>query len=344
MGCPKITYYKEGEGLEKSTVHFLGGLEEKKFASKFCDSYYPFGLTFNSYTSGVENLYKLTGNEEQPEWDVYDFNARMYDAALGRFNSIDPLADFNQESWNPYHFNYNNPLRFVDPSGLYSTEEWMKDNGITSDDLISVYQDDDDDDDSSDGEGTDPEKKKQQNEVSEPALASGTNSQGGNSSDNTVAGLSIAFGTAEAIVGKISTTLPVYDVGGKLIGHIQIITKGALPAATQAIKVGGNLLSIAGTMYDVKLLTENKMSVGEFAYNATGTIASGATAFIVGGSVGAGAGAIVGGIFLLGKESYNAIQDMNAHYDRMDKLGLINHRNRADSWSDFKNDATWWLR
>ncbi len=108
------------------------------------DDYYPFGLTFNSFTSGAEYLYKLTGNEEQNEWDVFDFNARMYDAALGRFNSIDPLADFNQESWNPYHFNYNNPLRFIDPTGLYSTEEWMEDNGITEDDLINIYSESDD--------------------------------------------------------------------------------------------------------------------------------------------------------------------------------------------------------
>lgn len=113
------------------------------------------GIAFNSSATSPENLYKLTGNEEQKEWEVFDFNARMFDPALMRFNSIDPLADANQESWNPYHYNYNNPVRLVDPTGLYSTEEWKKDNGITDDDLINVYSASDSED-----EGGNPHLKK----------------------------------------------------------------------------------------------------------------------------------------------------------------------------------------
>ena len=108
------------------------------------DDYYPFGLAFNSTTSSPENLYKFNGNEEQKELRWYDFNARMYDASLGRFSSIDPLTEVDQESWTPYHFSYNNPTRFNDPSGLYSTEEWMRDNGVTQDDLITIYRAPDD--------------------------------------------------------------------------------------------------------------------------------------------------------------------------------------------------------
>ena len=99
--------------------------------------YYPFGGVFNHYSSGTENLYKLTGNEEQKEWSVFDFNARMYDSWLGRFNSIDPLADTEQESWNPYHFNYNNLIAYVDPTGLFSTHTDSTGN------VIAVYDDGD---------------------------------------------------------------------------------------------------------------------------------------------------------------------------------------------------------
>ena len=42
----------------------------------------------------------------------------MYDAGIGRFGAIDPLADDKQESWNPYHYVFNNPTRFTDPTGL----------------------------------------------------------------------------------------------------------------------------------------------------------------------------------------------------------------------------------
>jgi RHS repeat-associated protein len=83
--------------------------------------YYPFGLTFNSYTSGTENLYKFGTKEEQKEWSVYDFDARMYDPALGRFLHVDPLAD-KAPDWTPYRYGFNNPLKFIDPTGMF--EDW----------------------------------------------------------------------------------------------------------------------------------------------------------------------------------------------------------------------------
>jgi len=49
MGCPRITYHQEGEGLEKSSVHFFGRQEEKSVPLKKCNNYYPFGGTFNSF-------------------------------------------------------------------------------------------------------------------------------------------------------------------------------------------------------------------------------------------------------------------------------------------------------
>ena len=53
------------------------------------NDYYPFGLIFNSYTSGDENLYKFTGKEDQKETGWIDFGARMFDPALGRWQVID---------------------------------------------------------------------------------------------------------------------------------------------------------------------------------------------------------------------------------------------------------------
>jgi RHS repeat-associated protein len=49
--------------------------------------------------------------------ELYDFNARTYDQQIGRFIQIDPLFEDGQESINPYHFSYNNPIRFSDPDG-----------------------------------------------------------------------------------------------------------------------------------------------------------------------------------------------------------------------------------
>ena len=60
----------------------------------------------------------------------------MYDPQLGRWFCLDPLQQFSS----PYIYAGNNPLRFIDPTGMYSTEEWKRDNGVTDDDLIKIYQ------------------------------------------------------------------------------------------------------------------------------------------------------------------------------------------------------------
>jgi len=96
---------------------------KKEQAEKNRDSYYPFGMNIAALSSSapmsMANRFKYNGNEEQTNFDfnIYDFNARMYDAQLGRFMNIDPLAE-TQLSHSPYHFSYNNPIFFNDPTGL----------------------------------------------------------------------------------------------------------------------------------------------------------------------------------------------------------------------------------
>jgi RHS repeat-associated protein len=57
--------------------------------------------------------------EESALGGIYDFNARMYDPAIGRFLSADTIVPGagDPQSFNRFAFVRNNPLKYVDPSG-----------------------------------------------------------------------------------------------------------------------------------------------------------------------------------------------------------------------------------
>ncbi|TKG87899.1 hypothetical protein EYV94_27790 [Puteibacter caeruleilacunae] len=85
-------------------------------SSKQVLSYYPFGLTME--TSGTStNKYLYNGKELQEETDWLDYDARMYDAEIGRWHTVDSMAE-KMRRWSLYSYAYKNPLRFIDPDGI----------------------------------------------------------------------------------------------------------------------------------------------------------------------------------------------------------------------------------
>ncbi len=114
-------------GCQKLNTDFFNSLEiihPKKRVSeeKKRINYYPFGLKhkgYNNVVNGTDHKYGFGDKEENDELGLewLDFSARNYDAAIGRWMNLDPLAE-NYYEWAPYNYAFNSPIIFTDPTGL----------------------------------------------------------------------------------------------------------------------------------------------------------------------------------------------------------------------------------
>jgi RHS repeat-associated protein len=79
-------------------------------------TYYPFG----EMSGNGGNVHGFTGKEFDSEMGLNYFCQRYYDPEIGRFMELDPFNGYAKipQSLNRYAYCMNNPLKYVDPSGL----------------------------------------------------------------------------------------------------------------------------------------------------------------------------------------------------------------------------------
>ena len=109
-GTQQYHYYlKDHQGNNLVVINQSGTVEET-------NHYYPFGGVFA--TAGNTQPYKYNGKEFDTKKGLnwYDYGARHYDTALGRFTTNDRFAE-KYYSMSPYQYGANSPVVNIDVNG-----------------------------------------------------------------------------------------------------------------------------------------------------------------------------------------------------------------------------------
>jgi RHS repeat-associated protein len=91
-------------------------------------------------------MYRYTGQRQEESLGLYFYNARWYDPSLGRFAQADTIVPSpgNPQSLNRYTYTFNNPLKYVDPTGHEPCPDgncgpiWLR--GYTENELLTYHQ------------------------------------------------------------------------------------------------------------------------------------------------------------------------------------------------------------
>ena len=120
MASPSDTLHWAGADHLGGTIRVM----DSSFAAVDGMRYEPYGEDRDSGDS-LNTDRKFTGQTEDQSIGLYWYASRAYDPETGRFCTPDPIAPTpgNPQALNRYSYVYNNPLKYVDPSG--HSPEWF---------------------------------------------------------------------------------------------------------------------------------------------------------------------------------------------------------------------------
>jgi RHS repeat-associated protein len=108
-----IRYYLLTDHLGSTaiTAYSSGGKKAELRYKAWGETRYTYGTT--------PTTYRFTGQRLDESTGLYYYGARYYDPALGRFVQADTIVPEpgNPQALNRYSYVYNNPLRYIDPTG-----------------------------------------------------------------------------------------------------------------------------------------------------------------------------------------------------------------------------------
>jgi RHS repeat-associated protein len=115
LGTPRMIFDQSGSLANVSRHDYLP-FGEELFAGTGGRT------TAQGYTASDGVRQKFTQKERDTETGLDYFGARYFSSIQGRFTSFDPLLSSGMpqepQSWNRYSYTINNPLKYIDPTGL----------------------------------------------------------------------------------------------------------------------------------------------------------------------------------------------------------------------------------
>ena len=105
-------YHKDHQGSTKAITTDTGTILDTA-------EYLPYGPDRSVNALLNRSAYKYTDQEQDAGTGLYNYDARLYDPALGQFVMADTIVPdpFNPHSLNRYAYCLNNPIRYTDPTG-----------------------------------------------------------------------------------------------------------------------------------------------------------------------------------------------------------------------------------
>lgn len=126
-GQPTQISFRANDALGSvgAVVTAAGVVSSRAYFEPFGKRIKPDGSEFDISTVGAQKK-GFTGHEHDYESGLINMRGRMYDPAIRRFLTPDPIVSnprFGQ-SWNPYSYVNNSPLNATDPTGYESCIQW----------------------------------------------------------------------------------------------------------------------------------------------------------------------------------------------------------------------------